>query len=65
MAKSSQAASGFGRPWCALMVAFARHVFDEATRAFHNVYNPTVIAMWCALRIGFPGRSFTASGGRD
>jgi len=42
--KSSRAASGFGRPWCALTVAFALHLFDEATRGFLNVYNPTVIA---------------------
>jgi hypothetical protein len=36
---------GFGRPWFALTVAFALHVFDEATTGFLAVYNPTVIAM--------------------
>lgn len=48
--ESFQAASGFGRPgfgteWFVLTVAFALHVFDEATTGFLNVYNPTVIAM--------------------
>jgi hypothetical protein len=38
-------ASGFGRPWLALTVAFALHVLDEATTGFLNVYNPTVLAM--------------------
>jgi len=41
----SQAASGFGRPWIALTVAFALHVLDEATTGFLNIYNPTVIAV--------------------
>ena len=41
----SQTASGFGRPWFALTVAFALHVFDEATTGFLDVYNPTVTAM--------------------
>jgi hypothetical protein len=36
---------GFGRAWFALTVAFALHVFDEATTGFLNVYNPTVLAM--------------------
>ena len=40
-----QAAVGFGWPWFALTVAFALHVFDEATTGFLAVYNPTVIAM--------------------
>jgi hypothetical protein len=38
-------AAGFGWPWFALTVAFALHVFDEATTGFLAVYNPTVIAM--------------------
>jgi len=38
-------ASGFGLPWFALTVAFALHVFDEATSGFLSVYNPTVTAM--------------------
>jgi hypothetical protein len=41
----SQTASGFGRPWLALTVAFALHVLDEATTGFLNIYNPTVTAM--------------------
>ena len=41
----SQTASGFGRPWFALTVAFALHVLDEATTGFLNIYNPTVTAM--------------------
>jgi hypothetical protein len=41
----SQTASGFGRPWFALTVAFALHVLDEATTGFLAVYNPTVTAM--------------------
>jgi len=41
----SQTASGFGRPWFALTVAFALHVLDEATTGFLDVYNPTVTAM--------------------
>lgn len=40
-----QTASGFGRAWFALTVAFALHVLDEATTGFLNVYNPTVTAM--------------------
>jgi hypothetical protein len=32
----------FGWPWFALTVAFALHVFDEATTGFLGVYNPTV-----------------------
>ena len=40
-----RAAAGFGWPWFALTVAFALHVFDEATTGFLAVYNPTVIAM--------------------
>jgi len=35
-------ASGFGSPWFALCVAFALHIFDEATTGFLAVYNPTV-----------------------
>jgi hypothetical protein len=41
--EKSKAASGFGRPWFALTVAFALHVLDEATTGFLSVYNPTVI----------------------
>jgi len=41
----SQTASGFGRAWFALTVAFALHVFDEASTGFLNVYSPTVTAM--------------------
>jgi hypothetical protein len=35
-------AGGFARPWLALTIAFALHVFDEAVTGFLNVYNPTV-----------------------
>jgi hypothetical protein len=35
-------ASGLGSPWFALCVAFALHIFDEATTGFLAVYNPTV-----------------------
>lgn len=45
MQDRSQAASGFGRAWFALTVAFALHIFDEATTGFLNVYNPTVLAL--------------------
>lgn len=45
MMQPSQAASGFGRAWFALTVAFALHVIDEAASGFLYVYNPTVIAM--------------------
>jgi len=41
----SQAASGFGRAWFALTVAFALHVLDEATTGFLSVYNPTVTTL--------------------
>ena len=44
-AERPRAAFGFGWPWFALTVAFALHVFDEATTGFLAVYNPTVIAM--------------------
>lgn len=37
--------AGFGRAWFALTLAFALHVFDEATTGFLNVYNPTVLAL--------------------
>ena len=37
--------SGFGRAWLALTIAFALHVFDEATTGFLAVYNPTVTAI--------------------
>ena len=36
---------GFARGWFTLTVAFALHVFDEATTEFLNVYNPTVTAI--------------------
>ncbi|HVN22272.1 MAG TPA: hypothetical protein VMU05_26025 [Dongiaceae bacterium] len=42
---TSQTASGFGRPWFVLTIAFALHVLDEATTGFLAVYNPTVTAM--------------------
>jgi surface polysaccharide O-acyltransferase-like enzyme len=45
MMQASQEASGFGRAWFALTVAFALHVLDEATTGFLNVYNQTVTAM--------------------
>lgn len=35
-------ASGFGSAWFALCLAFALHIFDEATTGFLAVYNPTV-----------------------
>jgi hypothetical protein len=38
-------ASGFGRPWFALCVAFAAHIVDEASTGFLAVYNPTVIIL--------------------
>src|SRR5271166_5593141 len=41
----SLSASGFGRAWFALTVAFALHVLDEATTGFLAVYNPTVLAV--------------------
>jgi len=34
--------ASYGRAWFALTVAFALHVFDEATTGFLGVYNPTV-----------------------
>jgi hypothetical protein len=37
--------SGFGRGWFALTVAFALHVFDEASTGFLAVYNPTVTSL--------------------
>jgi hypothetical protein len=37
--------SSFGRAWFALTVAFALHVFDEATTGFLSVYNPTVTVL--------------------
>ena len=53
----SQTASGFGRPWFALTVAFALHVLDEAATGFFNVYNPTMTAM--RARLGwFPMPTF-------
>jgi len=36
---------GFQRGWFVLTMAFAFHVFDEATSGFLDVYNPTVTAM--------------------
>ena len=45
MQATSPEASGFGRPWFALTVAFALHVLDEASTGFLNAYNPTVGAM--------------------
>jgi hypothetical protein len=33
-------AASFGRAWFVLTVAFALHVFDEATTGFLAVYNP-------------------------
>ena len=41
----SPTASGFGRAWFALTVAFALHVLDEATTGFLAIYNPTVTAL--------------------
>lgn len=35
-------ARSFAVPWLALTVAFALHIFDEATTGFLDVYNPTV-----------------------
>jgi hypothetical protein len=43
--RRSEAASGFGRAWFALTVAFALHVLDEATTGFLSIYNPTVTAL--------------------
>lgn len=40
-----QGRSGYGRAWFALTVAFALHVFDEASTGFLSVYNPTVTAL--------------------
>jgi len=45
MHATSPEASGFGRPWFALTIAFALHVLDEASTGFLNIYNPTVTAM--------------------
>jgi hypothetical protein len=53
----SQTASGFGRPWIALTIAFALHVLDEATTGFLTIYNPTVTAL--RSRLGwFPMPNF-------
>ena len=41
----SRTASGFGRPWIALTIAFALHVIDEAATGFLGIYNPSVTAM--------------------
>lgn len=38
-------ASGFGSAWFALCLAFALHIFDEATTGFLAVYNPTVTVL--------------------
>jgi hypothetical protein len=43
--KQSRPASGFGRAWFALTVAFALPVIDEAATGFLAVYNPTVTAL--------------------
>jgi hypothetical protein len=57
MQATSPEASGFGRPWFALTVAFALHVLDEASTGFLNIYNPTVTAM--RARLGwFPMPTF-------
>jgi hypothetical protein len=41
----NEKATGFGRAWLALTLAFALHVADEASTGFLSVYNPTVMAM--------------------
>jgi hypothetical protein len=38
-------ASGFGRAWVALTIAFALHVIDEASTGFLSIYNPTVTVL--------------------
>ncbi len=38
-------ASGFGRAWFAMCVAFALHILDEALTGFLAVYNPTVTVL--------------------
>ena len=45
MEERSRINRSFGGPWFALTVAFALHVFDEATTGFLGVYNPTVSAL--------------------
>jgi hypothetical protein len=45
MEQERSQASGFGRAWFALTVAFALHIVDEAATGFLAVYNPTVVAM--------------------
>lgn len=45
MEQEQPQASGFGRAWLALTVAFALHVLDEASTGFLDIYNPTVIAL--------------------
>jgi hypothetical protein len=45
LAQEPSRSNGFGQPWFALCVAFALHVFDEATTGFLAVYNPTVTAL--------------------
>jgi hypothetical protein len=45
MEQQPSQASGFGRAWFALTVAFALHVVDEASTGFLDIYNPTVIAL--------------------
>jgi hypothetical protein len=37
--------ANFGRPWLALTLALALHVFDEATNDFLSWYNPTALAI--------------------
>jgi hypothetical protein len=50
--------SSFGWPWFVLCVAFALHIFDEATTGFLAVYNPTVTIL--RARWGwFPMPTFT------
>jgi hypothetical protein len=55
--RPEQSASGFGRAWCALTIAFALHVIDEASTGFLSVYNPTVTALRARLR-WFPMPTF-------
>jgi hypothetical protein len=45
MEQEQPQASGFGRAWFALTVAFALHVMDEASTGFLDIYNPTVTAL--------------------
>jgi hypothetical protein len=45
MAEPTSQNRALGHAWILLCVAFAFHVFDEATTGFLAIYNPTVLAL--------------------